>query len=119
VQLEAEPVPTVVVGWLVSTACASAGSVRVVHEPLGFPAAQEPASPEDVASFDVAASLDVPASFDVVASLDDPASFEPLELPLPLEVEPELDALPLEPTPLDPLLEEPLLEDPSLDELAS
>jgi hypothetical protein len=97
VQLDGVPVPTTVVGWLVSTGCASAGSVSVVHEPLGFPATGK--VPEDPAS------LDVP--------LEAPESLEPLpELPPPL-VEPELAPLPLDPAPLDPPLLDPAPLDPA------
>ncbi len=38
VQLAAVPVPMTVVGLEVSMSCASAGNVRLVHEPSGFPA---------------------------------------------------------------------------------
>jgi hypothetical protein len=104
VQLAGVPDPTVVVGWLVSTACACVGSVSVLQEPLGFPAEKdEPASPE--------ASLD--------ASLEEPASWDPAsELP-PLLAEPELDPLllplpPLLPLPLDPAsVDAPPLEEPA------
>jgi hypothetical protein len=109
VQLDGVPVPTVVVGWLVSTACAWVGSVSVVQEPLGFPAEKDdPASPD--------ASLD--------ASLEEPASWEPLlELP-PLLAEPELDPLLLLlllPPLLPPLLslDPASVDGPPLDEPAS
>src|SRR5579863_8911954 len=65
VQLDGVPIPTTVVGWLVSTGWASAGNVRVVHVPVGFPATGN--VPE------------APVPLDV-----------PLEAPDPLEALPEL-----------------------------
>jgi|HubBroStandDraft_6_1064221.scaffolds.fasta_scaffold52427_1 hypothetical protein len=99
VQLDGVPVPTTVVGWLVSTGCASAGRVSVVQEPLGFPATGNVPDP---------ASLDVP--------LEPPESLEPLpELPpllVELELAPLLLLLALDPAPLDPPLEPASLDVP-------
>jgi hypothetical protein len=96
VQLDAIPAPTTVVGWLVSTGCASAGSVSVVQEPLGFPAAGNiPEGP---------ASLEPP--------LEAPPSLDPLpELATSL-VAPEVALLPLgPPLPPAPTAFVPLLPD--------
>jgi len=79
VQLAEVPMPTTVVGLLVSTGCASAGSVSVVQEPLGFPATGNPPSPD--------VPLEAPAW---------PESPPELELSL---AGPEL--VPLDPAPLD------------------
>jgi hypothetical protein len=84
VQLDGIPAPTTVVGWLVSTGCASAGSVSVVQEPLGFPAAGN--IPEGPASLE--APLEAPASLDPPPELATPlvapeVALLPLGLPLP------------------------------------
>jgi hypothetical protein len=93
VQLAGVPLPTTVVGWLVSTACASAGNVSVVQEPLGLPA-----------------TGNVPASLD--APLEEPAPLEPVpELPPLLDPDP-LDPVPLDPVPLDPVPLDPVPLDP-------
>jgi hypothetical protein len=90
VQLDAAPVPTTVLGWLVSTGCASAGNVNVVQEPVGFPA--------------IGSAAEGPAPLEV-----------PLEAPDSLEALPEL-APPLVPDPNPPapllgLLSEPVSSD--------
>src|SRR5580658_3138556 len=83
VQLAGVPVPTTVVGLLVSTACASGGSVSVVHEPLGFPAAGNPPSP------DVPASPPTPSELELseLSELSELAP-APLDPPFGLESSP-------------------------------
>jgi hypothetical protein len=121
VQLDAVPVPTTVVAWLVSTGSASAGNVSVVQEPVGFPATGTvPASPLPLDS-----PPEAPDSLDALPELaaplvdpeparppPEPPPFEPLPLapapidPLPAEPAP-IDPLPAEPAPIDPLLLDP------------
>lgn len=95
-QLDGIPAPTTVVGWLVSTGCASTGSVSVVQEPLGFPAAGN--IPDGPASLE--APLEAPASLDPLSDLVNPL------------VAPEVALLPLgPPLPPDPTAFAPLPPD--------
>jgi hypothetical protein len=102
VQLGGVPVPTTVVGWLLSTGCASAGNVSVVQEPVGFPATGD--VPEDPVP------LEAPDSLEGLPELAPPL-VDPEPTPPPLEP-PPFDPLPLAPAPIDPLPVAPAPIDP-------
>jgi hypothetical protein len=110
VQLDGRPVPTTVVGWLVSTGCASAGKVSVVQEPVGFPATGD--VPEDPVPLDVpleapdALVLEAPDSLGALPALAPPL-VDP-EPALPPGDPPTGDPLPLAPAPSDPAPPDPV-----------
>jgi hypothetical protein len=83
------PLPTTVVGWLVSTGCASAGNVSVVQEPVGFPATGNVPG--------------VPVPLDIPLEAPDSLEVLPELAPALVDPEPPVDAVPGDPLPPDPV----------------